>query len=66
MSAGFNSMIQAIKKRDEKLHISNQELIAAEEKLQDKYVELKESQKILQAREEKIQHLASRDSLTGY
>ena len=66
LSAGFNSMIQAIKKRDEELHISNQELIAAEEKLRGKYVELKESKKVLQAREEKIKYLASRDSLQDY
>ena len=65
LSAGFNSMIQAIKKRDEELLISNQELIVTEEKLRSKYVELKESQRILQAREEKIEHLASSDSLTG-
>lgn len=65
LSTGFNNMIQAIKKRDQELLISNQELILADEKLQGKYVELQESQKILQAREEKIEHLASRDSLTG-
>ncbi|MEK5037087.1 EAL domain-containing protein [Sporosarcina sp. FSL K6-3457] len=65
LSTGFNSMIQAIKKRDQELLISNQELIIAEEKLLGKYVELQESQKILQAREDKIEHLASRDSLTG-
>lgn len=65
LSAGFNAMIQAIKKRDQELLISNRELIAAEEKLRGKYVELKESQKILKAREEKIEQLASRDSLTG-
>ncbi len=65
LSAGFNAMIQAIKKRDQELLISNRELITAEEKLRGKYVELKESQKILKAREEKIEQLASRDSLTG-
>lgn len=65
LSTGFNNMIQAIKKRDEELLISNQELISAEEQLRGKYIELKESKKVLQAREEKIEYLASRDSLTG-
>ena len=37
----------------------------AEEKLRWKYEELKESQRILKASEEKIRHLASYDSFTG-
>ena len=65
LANGFNSMIQGIKKRDEELLISNQEIKIAEEKLRCKYEELKESQRILKASEEKILHLASYDSLTG-
>lgn len=65
LSNGFNNMISAIKKRDEDLIISNKELMIAEEKLRGKYEELKESQKILKASEEKILGLASNDSLTG-
>ena len=47
LANGFNSMIKAIKKRDEELLISNQELKIADEKLRGKYEELKESQRIL-------------------
>ena len=65
LANGFNSMIIGIKKRDEELLISNQELKIAEEKLRGKYEELKESQRILKSSEEKILHLASYDSLTG-
>ena len=65
LADGFNNMIKGIKKRDEELLISNQELKIAEEKLRRKYEELKESQRILKASEEKIRHLASYDSLTG-
>lgn len=65
LAKGFNSMIKAIKRRDERLLISNQELKIAEEKLRYKYDELKESQRILKESEEKILRLASHDSLTG-
>lgn len=65
LSNGFNSMISAIKKRDKDLIISNEELKSAEERLRRKYLELKESQKILKVSEEKILRLASYDSLTG-
>jgi diguanylate cyclase (GGDEF)-like protein len=65
LSNGFNSMISAIKKRDEDLIISNKELMIAKEKLRGKYEELKKSQTILKASEEKILRLASYDSLTG-
>ena len=65
LSKGFNSMIKAIKRRDERLLISNQDLKIAEEKLRNKYGELKESQRILKESEEKILRLASHDSLTG-
>ena len=65
LANGFNSMIKAIKKRDEELLISNQELKIADEKLRGKYEELKESQRILKESEKKILHLASYDSLTG-
>ena len=65
LAKGFNSMIKAIKRRDERLLISNQELKIAEEKLRYKYDELKESQRILKASEEKILRLASHDALTG-
>jgi len=65
LSNGFNSMIYAIKKRDEDLIISNKELMIAKEKLRGKYEELKESQTILKASEEKVLRLASNDSLTG-
>ena len=65
LANGFNSMIKAIKKRDEELLISNQELKIADEKLRSKYEELKESQRILKESEKKILHLASYDSLTG-
>ena len=41
-------MIKAIKKRDEELLISNQELKIADEKLRCKYEELKESQRIIE------------------
>lgn len=64
LAKGFNNMIQAIKKRDEKLNVSNEELKSAEERLRYKYGELKQSQKTLQASEEKILRLASYDSLT--
>ena len=65
LAKGFNSMIKAIKRRDEKLLVSNQELKIAEGKLRYKYDELKESQRILKESEEKILRLASHDSLTG-
>lgn len=65
LSKGFNNMIQAIKKRDQELNISNKELKLAEGKLRTKYEELKQSQKILKASEEKVKHLAAYDSLTG-
>ncbi len=65
LAKGFNSMIKAIKRRDEKLLVSNQELKIAEGKLRCKYDELKESQRILKESEEKILRLASHDSLTG-
>ncbi|RQW75222.1 EAL domain-containing protein [Lysinibacillus composti] len=65
LAKGFNSMIQAIKKRDRDLIISNEELKSTEERLRSKYEELKESQRILKASEEKVKQLASYDSLTG-
>lgn len=58
LSIGFNSMIQAINKRDSELNSANEELKIAEEKLRRKYEELKVS-------EEKVTHLAMYDSLTG-
>ena len=65
LSKGFNSMIKAIKRRDEGLMVSNKELKIAEGKLRYKYDELKESQRILKESEEKILRLASHDTLTG-
>jgi diguanylate cyclase len=65
LAKGFNSMIKAIKRRDERLWVSNQELKIAEGKLRYKYDELKESQRILKESEEKILRLVSHDSLTG-
>lgn len=65
LSSGFNNMIKGIKKRDEELLISNNGLKRAEEELRSKYEEVKESQTILKASEEKILRLASHDSLTG-
>lgn len=58
LAEGFNSMIEAIQKRDAALLISNKELMMAEERLRARYEELKVSEK-------KILHLASYDSLTG-
>lgn len=65
LAKGFNSMIHAIKRRDRKLIISNNELKRTEEQLRKKYDELKESQRIIKLSEEKVAHLASHDSLTG-
>lgn len=65
LANGFNSMIHAIKNRDAELSISNNELMFTENRLRRKYEELKESQAILKASEEKILRLASNDSLTG-
>lgn len=65
LASGFNSMIQAIKKRDEELLFSNEELRFTEGRLRGKYEELKESQRTLKESEEKILRLASYDSLTG-
>lgn len=65
LAKGFNNMLNAIKKRDRELLISNNELYAAQEKLKTKYEELKESQRILKASEEKVHYLASHDPLTG-
>lgn len=65
LAKGFNSMIHAINKRDRDLIISNKELKQTEEQLRTKYDELKESQRILKASEEKVNLLASHDSLTG-
>ena len=59
LADGFNNMIQAIKKRDEKLMITNQDLKYAEEQLRGRYEELKHSEKELKASDEKIKRLAS-------
>lgn len=65
LARGFNNMLQAIKKRDQELLISNNELMEAKEKLKIEYEKLMESQRILKASEEKVQYLASHDTLTG-
>lgn len=65
LSKGFNNMLQAIKRRDEQLVISYNELIEAKDQLKEEYEKLVESQRILKASEEKVHYLASHDSLTG-
>lgn len=65
LANGFNKMLQAIKKRDRELHISNKELQIIQNKLKTENEKLVESQKILKASEAKVNFLASHDSLTG-
>ncbi|MCG8484191.1 MAG: EAL domain-containing protein [Clostridia bacterium] len=61
----FNRMINGIRERDLKLISYNDELAFTEEKLREKYEEIKKSKKILELREQKIKHLAYFDTLTN-
>ncbi|WP_198507797.1 bifunctional diguanylate cyclase/phosphodiesterase [Bacillus sp. FJAT-45037] len=58
LTNGFNSMLEAIQKRDDDIIKSHNELKATEEELRKKYCELKTSRA-------EIERLASFDSLTG-